>query len=246
MRYTAKIYLGTPPQQFNVLFDTGSADLWVYDSMCTGPDGTNDGIDCIFPGFNRAASSSLDTTNSREFKVAYADKSEMIGDIIRDTLHVAGMEVKDQKFASITLSEQTFVCPGLPTHGILGMAFDSMVTWGGLTPFSELCHQGSISNAIFGVSLGEKWAGTGAHITLGGVDQDYYEGCLTWLDLPDPQYWTFPITSVGLDGHPPLPCPEPCTALTDTGTSYLTASVEVACELLIIMGAKFVTVSELS
>lgn len=51
--YTGTLYMGTPPQEFEVIMDTGSSDLWLTDSQCTSQ--TCQGIST----FNEGASSTL-------------------------------------------------------------------------------------------------------------------------------------------------------------------------------------------
>jgi Eukaryotic aspartyl protease len=41
--YVATVYMGTPPRPFNVVMDTGSADLWVGAEGCISTNGT----DCV-------------------------------------------------------------------------------------------------------------------------------------------------------------------------------------------------------
>jgi hypothetical protein len=51
--YTGTLYMGTPAQEFEVIMDTGSSDLWLADSECTSQ--TCQGVS----SFNEGASSTL-------------------------------------------------------------------------------------------------------------------------------------------------------------------------------------------
>jgi Eukaryotic aspartyl protease len=45
--YVAVLQMGTPPRDFNILMDSGSADLWVGAEQCVSEDGS----DCVRPSF---------------------------------------------------------------------------------------------------------------------------------------------------------------------------------------------------
>lgn len=60
--YYGQITVGTPPQTFSVIFDTGSSNLWIPSSKCTN---------CGFhPLYNDASSTSY-VANGSIFKIQY-------------------------------------------------------------------------------------------------------------------------------------------------------------------------------
>ena len=95
MQYYGEISLGTPEQYFNVLFDTGSSDLWVTSAKSI-PE-PNIGYD--------SEQSSTYKEDGTFFGISYESflyKGYARGFISEDTLSLAGFTVEAQDFAEIT------------------------------------------------------------------------------------------------------------------------------------------------
>lgn len=57
--YIGTIQVGSPPQTFNTIFDTGSTNFWVLSTLCEG-DRKNNGVN---NAFNPNVSSTYEETN---------------------------------------------------------------------------------------------------------------------------------------------------------------------------------------
>lgn len=87
-QYAVPIDLGTPSQHFDILFDTGSSDTWVWGSECT------DSLCKALPGFDASKSSTAtNATYQRALGVSYADGSHAEGNYIRDKVAVGGISL---------------------------------------------------------------------------------------------------------------------------------------------------------
>lgn len=73
--WTGTISIGTPAQDFVIDFDTGSSDLWVASSSCSG---------CEASHTYSASSSSTSDEQSGTFSIEYGDGSEASGPIYTD------------------------------------------------------------------------------------------------------------------------------------------------------------------
>jgi cathepsin D len=91
LSYYGSIALGTPPVAFNVVLDTGSADLWLASSACT--EGCNG-----FPTFDSSTSSSFSSTGS-PFSVTYGS-GKASGSLGTDVVQMAGFKVSKQVFGA--------------------------------------------------------------------------------------------------------------------------------------------------
>src|SRR5436309_4896579 len=90
----SEIELGTPPQTFKVVLDTGSSNLWVPSSECGS-------IACyLHSKYDHSASSSYEK-NGSSFEIRYGS-GELSGYVSQDVMTIGDLKIKDQLFAEAT------------------------------------------------------------------------------------------------------------------------------------------------
>ena len=100
--WTGIISIGDPDQSFVILFDTGSADLWVPASNCTSPS-------CAMKHKYNATKSTTSKPAPGQFFIKYADDSTAQGAIYTDTVSVAGIQVTNQSLAAASVLSSLFI-----------------------------------------------------------------------------------------------------------------------------------------
>lgn len=135
-QYYGEIQLGTPGQSFEVIFDTGSSDLWVASSNCDDSCGRHAEYD--------ASASSTYIANGTVFNIEYGS-GPVSGYQSFDTLNFGGMTVAQQEFAEVTNAAGLGAAYKLGHFdGILGMAFPVLSVNDVTPPFYNLINQGSL------------------------------------------------------------------------------------------------------
>lgn len=207
----SEIEIGTPPQKFKVVLDTGSSNLWVPSSECGS-------IACYLHSKYDSSSSSTYKKNGTDFEIRYGSGS-LSGFVSEDTVKIGDLELEHQQFAEATNE------PGLAFafgrfDGIMGLGFDAISVNKIVPPFYNMLNQKKIDEPVFAFYLGDaNKEGQNSVATFGGVDEDHYTGELVKLPLRRKAYWEVDFDSIALgDNVAEL---DNTGVILDTGTSLI-------------------------
>jgi hypothetical protein len=217
-QYSGEITVGSGSgaTKFNVIFDTGSSNLWVPSSKC------DEDVCYAHTTYDPKTSTSYEsiidplTAAQRIFEVTYGS-GPVAGVFGTDSVSIGDLEVKDAPFAmvdDISLGQSYAVSE---FDGILGLAWDTISTGGYQTPIQLMKKQGLIDEASFAFYLSD---GDGSHgeLTIGGIDHDKFTGSMNYHPLASKSYW---LIKANLSLDRSTVCAN-CNAIVDSGTSLCT------------------------
>lgn len=165
--YYGVVSIGTPPQNFTVNFDSGSADIWVASSECSTKSCKR------HRRFDSSASSTY-KKGKKNFSIKYGDGSRAKGSTARDILNINGLEIADQGFA-LARKENGFYYEKY--DGMFGLAYQACASTGFPTAIDNAYDQGLISKKIFAFWLNRNEdQKNGGELIIGGIDPAHYSG----------------------------------------------------------------------
>jgi cathepsin D len=204
-QYYGHLTIGTPPQEFKVIFDTGSSNLWVPSKKTPiwhwNP---------LHAKYDSTKSSTY-VKNDTKFSIQYGSGS-LTGFVSEDTVTIGDRNVSNQLFAEATNE------PGLAfkigkMDGIMGMAWQGISVNGIKPAWYDLVTQDGGEN-LFAFYLG-KGNGDNSELVLGGTDSKHYTGEISYVPLSDEKYWMFKMDSFKMGDLSTTDV----TVIADTGTS---------------------------
>ncbi|XP_061263748.1 pregnancy-associated glycoprotein 2-like [Bos javanicus] len=225
MAYVGNITIGTPPQEFRVVFDTGSADLWVPSISCVSP------ACYTHKTFNLHNSSSFGQTH-QPISISYGP-GIIQGFLGSDTVRIGNLVSLKQSFG---LSQEEYGFDGAPFDGVLGLAYPSISIKGIIPIFDNLWSQGAFSEPVFAFYLNTCKL-EGSVVMFGGVDHRYYKGELNWIPVSQTRYWQISMNRISMNGNVTA-CSRGCQALLDTGTSMIHGPTRLITNIHKLMNAR--------
>nr|AAI53793.1 Cathepsin E2 [Xenopus laevis] len=228
VQYFGEISIGTPPQNFTVIFDTGSSNLWVPSVYCISPA-------CAQHNRFQPQLSSTYESNGNNFSLQYGTGS-LSGVIGIDSVTVEGILVQNQQFGeSVSEPGSTFVDASF--DGILGLGYPSIAV-GGCTPvFDNMIAQNLVELPMFSVYMSrDPNSPVGGELVFGGFDASRFSGQLNWVPVTNQGYWQIQLDNIQINGEVVF-CSGGCQAIVDTGTSMITGPSSDIVQLQSIIGA---------
>lgn len=160
--------------------------------------------------FEPRASSTYQTLNA-PFQITYGTGS-VAGFVGSDLLTLGGpsngaasasnqLQVVNQGFGIVFDSSMDFLSASC--DGLFGLAFPELSEMQVNPAFFNMMRQGNLDADVFGLWLSPSpTAEPAGALTFGALDQQHYQGAITWIPVTEKAYWTVPLggASVGFGG----------------------------------------------
>lgn len=206
-QYYGAVSVGSQKQSFNVIYDTGSSNLWIPATNCS-----NCGIK---PKFDTSKSTSY-VADGREFKIRYGS-GPVAGFLAKDTVTLGKTPVAKQTMALVTDVSGLGAAFAIGHFaGILGLAWQSISVDNITTVFRNMVNQG-LADPVFSVYLSDT-PGNDGELLLGGINTNHYSGDLIYVPLSSKTYWQVALDGFTINGKTVSTVKN---GVIDTGTSLL-------------------------
>lgn len=203
-QYFAEVNVGTPPQTFTVVPDTGSSNLWLYSSKCTA-------IPCWYHATYDASASTTYTADGQPFDITYGSGS-ITGTVSKDTATLGHVSVPNFSFGEVTsVSGVAFYASQM--SGILGLGYGSI----SVDKLPTFIDSSNLTDKSFSFYLNNN--PTKSFITIPGFDETAKNGEFQYHNVVEERYWSLQLTGLK-QGDTPID-PMGFKAVIDSGTSVI-------------------------
>jgi len=229
-QYFGAIEIGTPGQTLEVVYDTGSSNLWGSNQKA--------GFLSKHKQYVNSKSSTYEA-NGTIFKIAYGS-GPVSGVYSADTVKIGDYSLPSYTFAEVDNTKGLGIGWKVGKFdGICGMGFDDISVDGVTTPLRALVNSGSLDANVFAFYLGNNSPG---QLVIGGVDDTKYTGDFSYLPVVDMVkglrgYWEIAMDDFQISGSTVIATKR---AIVDSGTSLLAIPAADIKTIAKLIGAKTV------
>lgn len=193
-QYVGRVGVGSPPQLLNVIFDTGSSNLWVTAASCVSAECAS------HAAFNATASGSYRNTGLA-LQVRFGT-GDIEGAIAEDVFTLGSLRLPGQAFGEVTV-ENGAVFLSRHFSGIVGLAWPALSAYDFTPVFDNVMAAATprLAHAMFSFKF-SRYPAQDSALVLGAPDPDHFTGAITWLPVSRQFYWELPLNDVAVAGVP--------------------------------------------
>lgn len=230
-QYVGEITVGSPAQSFQVVYDTGSSNLWLNNQKPGFWPWSSK-----HPAYDHSKSSTY-VKNGSTFKIEYGS-GPVSGIYSKDNINMGGNEIAAYTFAEVDNTKG--LGPAWKAghfDGICGMGWDDISVDHVDTPLRALINSKQLTENVFAFFLGS--GGAVGELVLGGVDPSHYSGDFTYQPVIETApgktgYWAIEMDDVKIAGESYTTVRK---AIVDSGTSLLAVATADIAKLASKVGA---------
>ncbi|OAQ70781.1 penicillopepsin [Pochonia chlamydosporia 170] len=206
-------------QTVNLDFDTGSSDLWVFNTQLAASVTNGHRV------YDPAKSKTFKMMAGSQFTISYGDGSGAKGNVGTDVVDVGGAAFPAQPVELATAVSQEFI-KDQNNDGLMGLAFSKINT---VKPQKQQTFfdniKPSLAQPVFTADLRKGAAGA---YTFGTIDQSKFQGALAWVPVNNTNgFWQFSSEKFAVNGGKPQAGTSGGQAIADTGTSLMLADAKI-------------------
>jgi len=210
-QYYGPISLGTPGQTMQMIYDTGSSNLWATNQK--------PGLLSHHKQYDHSKSSTY-VANGTIFKIQYGS-GPVSGVYSADTAKIGDYSLTDYTFAEVDNTKGLGPAWSVGKFdGICGMGLDDISVDGVKTPLRALADSKALDANVFAFYLGHNSPG---ELMIGGVDSTKYTGDFSYVPVQEmvpgkKGYWEIKLDDFQISGKSVIDTKK---AIVDSGTSLL-------------------------
>lgn len=210
-QYYAQIGFGKPTQFINVIFDTGSSNLWVDSNI-----------------FKANKSNTLIDINA-DFDIKY-NTANVKGKLVNDMIKIGNIVIHNQTFGLANIIEGEYFKKA-PYHGILGLSPSKKLVnkeAKNISTFLDnIISKHKLKRNIFSIYLSTNMTG---ELIIGEINQKHMSENFKYIQVQSNDYWMFDIEDIYINGIKTNYCniikerthSDICAVVLDTGTYFYT------------------------
>mmetsp|Transcript_4818 Transcript_4818/g.10770 ORF Transcript_4818/g.10770 Transcript_4818/m.10770 type:complete len:419 (-) Transcript_4818:44-1300(-) len=229
--YYGKISIGSPPQEFEVVFDTGSGNLLLPSKQCSDEACTSHrrfdasrSTSAVDVAFADTPDKAVAKGGDRDVVTITFGTGEISGVFVKDDICIGSICTHGNFVAATQESDEPFSL--VPFDGIFGLSLPQMSEGPHFNILDCMIRDRVLRANVFSVFFGASDSDE-SEITFGEYKPSRMAGELFWVPVSNPGYWQVEMGDIMIgSAHQDL-CHGNCQVAVDTGTSLMAGPTDI-------------------